>query len=64
MDLAIFAVAFSVIKLHRKKENAGKNTSGPQKTSVFLSFSAVFVFYAAGLAKIEESVREKILFAS
>ncbi len=45
-------------------ENAGKNTSEPQKTSVFLCFSAVFVFYDAGFAKIEESVREKIIFAA
>ena len=42
MDFAIFALAFNVLKLHRKSKNTGINPPEPHKSVAFLCFLALF----------------------
>jgi hypothetical protein len=42
MDFALFAVAFTLQKLHRKRKNTGQNSPGVQNGMVFLCLFIVF----------------------
>lgn len=64
MDFAIFAIAFNVLKLHRKRENTGKITSESQKTSTFLRYFVVFVHLFIGVTKFDSSNMEKSSYAA
>ena len=64
MDFAIFAIAFNVLKLHRKRENTGKITSESQKTSTFLRYFVVFVHMFIGVTKFDSSNMEKSSYAA
>lgn len=64
MDFAIFALAFNVLKLHRKSKNKGKNPSKSQKTTFYLCFFVVLVSSVANCTKFENPVREKLPYAA
>ncbi len=59
MDFAIFAIAFNVLKLHRKSGHIGKNPSESQKATLYRLFFAVFIPSVDNRTKLENMIREK-----
>jgi len=64
MDFAIFAIAFNVLKLHKKMKYTGENPPNLQKNAVFLRFFVVFTISISNFEKVEKIDREKFQFAA
>ncbi|WP_436415506.1 IS1182 family transposase [Petrimonas sp.] len=58
MDFALFALAFNMLKLHRKSKHIGQNPSQSQKMDAVLCFLFVFLRKMEKIAKIETFVNE------
>lgn len=61
MDFAIFAIAFNVLKLHRKGKNTGINPSQGQKTCTVLYLFFRFLPKTDKTGKIKNLVRQNTL---
>lgn len=64
MDFAIFAVAFTMLKLYRIMKKTDKNRPGSKVTDVFLYYSVVFVHKFIEFEKFDGSDIEKSRYAA
>ena len=64
MDFAIFAIAFNVLKLHRKNESTGEKLSESQKTTLYLCFFVVFTSSVDKCTKFENPIGENLSCAA
>ncbi len=64
MDFAIFAIAFNVLKLHRKSKNTGINSSQQQKKHSFLYAFFLLLTKEEKTGKVETFVRQNIAIAA
>lgn len=58
MDFAIFAIAFNVLKLHRKEKNRGKIRPNRKKNLFFYVFSLFLLLQSQNLQNLKNPIRK------